>query len=426
MVDLVLPVELRDCPLRYLFLDLNSFFASVEQQEQPEMRGRPIAVVPVLADTTFVIAASYPAKAFGVKCGTLVRDAKKLCPELQIVQARPPVYVAYHGRVLDAVGTVLPIDQVCSIDEMRFRLIGEERTPATVGEIAKRLKRAVSEKVGVCLTSSIGVAPNGFLAKVATEMQKPDGLVILEKSNLPQSLFGLKLTDFPGVNNKMAARLGAAGIFISQQLCEADRSTLARAFGSVVGERWWFMLRGLDVEPAAHSRKSLGHSHVLAPEHRTEDGCRKMLLRLIQKAAARLRANGLRACAMTLAVKGMGRSWEARLRMDATQDSTLLTKLFNEIWPSRDFAGPLRVAVTFFDLKSCGGYTPSLFDERQDGTRLCEAVDSVNRKFGKNSVYLAGLEGFQNRASEKIAFNKTWLFQEGKGDNVWTLDEDRP
>src|SRR5947209_20498666 len=100
MVDDTLPFMLRDeRPLRVLFLDLNAYFASVEQQERPELRGRPIAVVPVMADTSFVIAASYEAKKFGVKTGTQIGEAKVMCPEIELVDARPPVYVAYHNRI---------------------------------------------------------------------------------------------------------------------------------------------------------------------------------------------------------------------------------------------------------------------------------------------------------------------------------------
>ena len=128
-------------PLRVLFLDLNAYFASVEQQERPELRGRPIAVVPVMADTSFVIAASYDAKKFGIKTGTQIGEAKALCPELELVDARPPLYVGYHNRIIEVAESVLPVDKVCSIDEMRFRLIGTERSPECAVELAKQSAR---------------------------------------------------------------------------------------------------------------------------------------------------------------------------------------------------------------------------------------------------------------------------------------------
>ncbi len=265
MVDTALPIERRERLLRYLFLDLNSYFASVEQQENPELRGRPVAVVPVEADTSFIIAASYEAKAFGVKTGTMIRDAKAMCPGIRLIKGNHSLYSAYHGRVLEAVETVLPIEEVCSIDEMRFRLLGEERTPAIAMELAIRIKKAIRERVGEAMSCSVGIAPNPFLSKVATELQKPDGLVVLQHSDLPGRLHSLKLTDFPGINKRMAARLNGAGIFTTEQMCAADKFEMLQAFGSIIGERWWYALRGFDLTPEVHDRKSLGHSHVLAP-----------------------------------------------------------------------------------------------------------------------------------------------------------------
>ena len=423
-VDALLPIEAKARPLRYLFLDLNSYFASVEQQERPELRGRPVAVAPLIADTTFVIAASYEAKAFGVKCGVMVRDAKKWCPDLEIVDARPSLYVNYHERVMKAAECVLPIQEVCSIDEMRFRLIGEETEPETAKKLALRMKSAIAEKVGPCLTSSIGIATNPFLAKVATEMEKPNGLVLLQAADLPERLFALSLTDFPGLNKKMAARLNGCGIFNTRQMCAADRPLLHRAFGSIVGERWWYLLRGFDLPDIRRTRKTLSHSHVLPPKLRTDQGCRDILLRLLQKAAARLRSEKLMAGAMTIHVHAFKKSWETRIKLPPTQDSVCLTEFLNRFWADRDFVQPRSVGVTFYNLKTAEEVTPDLFDTTPSRDLLNGAIDGVNQKFGKNSIFLASLEHVKDRASEKIAFNKTWLFKEGKDDNVWMGSED--
>jgi DNA polymerase-4 len=408
--------------LRYLFLDLNSYFASVEQQERPELRGRPVAVAPLYADTTFVIAASYEAKRFGVRCGVMVREARERCPEIEIVPARPPIYVGYHKRVLEVVESVLPIEEVCSIDEMRFRLMGDEMRPENAKAIAGRLKAAIQKKVGQCMTSSVGIAPNPFLAKVASDMQKPDGLVIVQADELPHRLHALKLTDYTGLNRKMEARLNAKGIFTSEQLTSASRHELHAAFGSVVGERWWYLLRGFDIPLPETHRRTLGHSHVLAPELRTDEGCRDILLRLMHKAGARLRAENLRARCMTVHVHGYKKSWETRIKLPNTQDSVVMTDLFREHWCKRSFDSPRSVGVTFHDLSEVQEYTPSLFDNLDDRARMNQAVDRVNQKYGKNTIYLAALDGVKDRASEKIAFQKTWLFQEGKGDNEWQFD----
>src|SRR5688572_397269 len=190
MVDDALPFEKHaDRRLRYLFLDLNAYFASVEQQENPELRGKPIIVAPVDSDNTVAIAASYEAKAYGVKTLTTVGDAKRLCPHIIIVDGNHRMYAAYHKKVIAAVETVLPVDKVCSIDEMRIRLLGTESPPEVARGFALKIKKAISEHAGDWLKCSIGIAPNPFLAKIGTEMQKPDGLVIIEAKDLPDKLF---------------------------------------------------------------------------------------------------------------------------------------------------------------------------------------------------------------------------------------------
>src|ERR1700693_1845085 len=118
------PGSQHDPHLHWLFVDLNSYFASVEQQDRPELRGRPVGVVPMLADTTVLIAASYEAKAFGVRTGTNVGDAKRMCPGIELVEARHELYVEYHHKVVEAVESCLPVPAVCSIDEMACRLMG--------------------------------------------------------------------------------------------------------------------------------------------------------------------------------------------------------------------------------------------------------------------------------------------------------------
>lgn len=418
MVDAYLPILKSDRRLRYLFLDFNAYFASVEQQECPELRGKPVAVVPVLTDTTSCIAASYEAKAYGIRCGTNVGEARARCPDLEVVQARPRIYVSYHEKAKEVAERVLPIDEVHSIDEVSFRLLGEERTKDEACRIAGKMKAVLARALGPYIRCSIGVAPNRFLSKVATDMQKPDGLVVLEPQDLPHKLFQLQLTDFVGINTRMEKRLNGGLIFNAEQLCSASRKELIHAFGSILGEKWWFMLRGYDMGSEAHPRRSLGHSCVLAPEMRNDRECKEVLLRLLQKASARLRAEDLWTESMDVDVSSQVKGWQAHIRVPPTQDTVTLNESFLHAWESRDFRQPRKVGVTFTTLRKAEQVTPSLFDPTYDRVLLSRAVDKVNQKFGKNTVYLAGMRHAKDAADEKVAFGKTWLFQEGKGDNA--------
>src|SRR6202161_3627974 len=185
--------------LRWLYVDFNSYFASVEQQLRAELRGKPIAVVPVETDSTCAIAASYEAKAFGVKTGTPIYEAKRLCPGLTCVLARHERYVEFHHCLIEEIERHIPVTAVCSIDEVACRLMDNEISVERSTEIARSVKSGIAKTIGSYVRCSIGIAPNRYLAKVGTELQKPDGLVELRPENLPKGLFGLKLRDLPGI-----------------------------------------------------------------------------------------------------------------------------------------------------------------------------------------------------------------------------------
>src|ERR1017187_9388824 len=225
--------------LNWLFVDLNSYFASVEQQVRPELRGKPVGIVPMMADTTCCIAASYEAKAFGVRTGTIVADAKRMCPGLVLVEARHEVYVDFHHRIVEAVESCLPVTAVLSIDEMACRLMGRERPLLAALELGRRVKARIREQVGPMMRSSVGLATNRYLAKVASDMEKPEGLVALPLDILPEALRQLKLRDLPGIGSRMEKRLNEQGITTMKQLLALNCEQAGELWGSVWGERLW-------------------------------------------------------------------------------------------------------------------------------------------------------------------------------------------
>jgi DNA polymerase IV len=276
--------------VQWLFLDLNAFFASCEQQENPALRGRPVIVVQTPAESAVAIAASYAAKAFGIKTGTLVREARRLCPDVVPVQADHRLYTEYHERIMKAVDTCLPVEKVRSIDEMACRLMGTERQVPVARALALKVKDALREEVGECLTCSIGIAPNAFLGKVGSDLQKPDGLVVITKHDLPGILLGLKLQDIYGIGARMEQRLHRAGILTVQQLWNATPFQLRRVWGGINGVLFHQMLHGADIQPpSSRYSKSIGHQHVLEPDLRTKKGAHDFAQHLLTKAAERLR-----------------------------------------------------------------------------------------------------------------------------------------
>ncbi len=417
-------------PLRWLFLDLNAYFASVEQQERPELRGRPIIIAPEGVETTVAIAASYEAKALGISTLTPVWEAKRICPEVVVVSPRHRLYVNYHNRIVAEVERHVPVTKIASIDEMACRLLDNENDADAARALAARIKGGIRDKVGDWLRCSIGIAPNRLLAKLATDMMKPDGLVVLEAHDLPQRLFALKLTDICGIGAKMAARLAKGGVNDIAQLCARAPRGAGSAWGGTDGDRLWYLLHGVDLPEKPSQERSVGHSHVLAPRNRGAQEARRVARRLVLKAASRLRAKDVATRLLILharfddAREGRERTkWHASLKLPPTNDSFALLQALDALWPrlaSAVSAGDcdrLRlIGVQCTGLGAVAGDQGSLFARlapdhelaralRNDA--LSRAMDRMNTRFGQGSVLVGPPPGGRaDRIGTSIAFGR--------------------
>jgi len=418
----------RGPQLNWLFVDLNSYFASVEQQDRPELRNRPVAVVPMLADSTVCIAASYEAKAFGVKTGTVVSDARRMCPGIELVEARHELYVAYHHRIVEAVESCLHVSAVLSIDEMACRLMGRERPLLAALELGRRVKQRIREHAGDTLRCSIGLATNRYLAKIASDMEKPNGLVALPLDILPEALSQLTLRDLPGVGARTEKRLNEKGIRTMDQLLALGSEEAGELWGSVWGERLWHWLRGQDFEMSETDHlKSLSHQHVLAPELRTPEKAWAVAHKLLHKAALRLRRNELWASSIGLAVgfstpRGDGapvstfgvpaRGWHGELRLSECQDNQTLIAALSKLWSSiprdKGYDQPYFVGVQLGGLVPDRLHTLNLFDGlegNQSRARLLAAMDDLNLKYGMSTIAPATMMTAYKAAPTRIAFH---------------------
>lgn len=420
--DLPLPPR----PLRWLFLDLNSYFASVEQHLEPALRGRPIIVAPVDSDTTVAIAASYEAKAFGIGTGTPVWEAKQRCRDLIVVPARHARYVEFHDAIIAEIWRHVPVTKVCSIDEVACRLLDNENSPDQTLALARRIKAGIAANVGPCLRSSIGIAPNRLLAKLASDMQKPDGLVMLTADQLPRRLFPLKLRDIAGIGAKMERRLARDGILDIEGLCARRPRDAGEAWGGVNGDRLWYLLHGFDLPEKPSQHRSIGHSHVLSPRNRLAEPARLTARRLAMKAASRLRREGY--AARLLVLHGIFEEdkakWRASAKLPLTQDSFAILTALAGLWQrivaeaaARPSGFRLRmIGVTLAEIEPAKAEQPSLFgaldpddplarEARSLG--LARAMDRINERFGRNAVTLGPLAGGRiDRVGASIAFGR--------------------
>jgi DNA polymerase-4 len=379
----------KNADVNWLFLDLNSFFASCEQQEQPELRGKPIAIVQMMTDSTCAIAASYEAKARGVRTGTNIGEAKRICPGLILVKARHKIYVRYHHRIIAAVDNCLPVTKVASIDEMAYRLMGAERVLENAVALAHKVKRTICEQVGERMTCSIGLAPSAFLGKVASDMQKPNGLVAITQKDLPHVLYRLKLTDLNGIGRRMEQRLNEAGIMTVEQLMQSPRARLRQVWGGVHGVLYYELLHGADLQrpESAHSQ-SISHQHVLEPQFRNRDGARRFSHHLLAKAAERVRHKGYYARRLGLQLTWhnyAGRWWD-ETGFHETQDTDFLLARLEGLWRAVPATRPMKVGVVLFGLRPAAQHQPDLFAAAGNHQKLSPLVDAINHRYGKGSI----------------------------------------
>ena len=394
--------------LRSLLVDFNSYFASVEQQVEPRLRGKPLGVVPMLADTTVCIAASVEAKEFGVKTGTKVAEARRLCPHIEFVVARHEIYIDYHHRAVAAVDSIVPVRAVLSIDEMDCELTGRWREPARAKAIALKVKSAIASQVGEYLRTSIGIGPNTFIAKTASDMVKPDGLVMIEKSELPERLFDLDVRALSGIGKQMEKRLARHGILKVRDLCARSRDELHAIWGGVGGDIMYGRLRGEEQHEHGNDTASISHSSVLGPERRNPEDAFAVLNRLTQKAAMRLRKAGFYAGRLWIGLKYLdGSHWHAEMRLVDTQDTVTFLHALEKLWARRprDLRTILKVGIAYSDFIGETGHTGSLFLSEAKSKSLYSTLDKLNARFGKQAVYFASAHKARDRGGLHIAFN---------------------
>jgi DNA polymerase-4 len=420
---------------RFLHIDLNSFFASVEQQLHPEFRNQPLGVCATMANTGTLIAASYEAKALGIKTGTKVAEARALCPAIHLVSSDHSVYANFSHKIAAAVDRVCPVAHTPSIDEMVCELIGRECNPPAARLISLAIKQAIKDDVGETLRCSIGMAPNRYLAKIASDMQKPDGLIGLLPSQLPRAIAHLDLRDLPGVGARTEVRLNAKGIRTMPELLALDRPGMHALWDSVWGDRLFHWLRGHDTGDDGAPvdtgvQKSLGHSHVLAPEHRSPEGAWAVAHKLLHKAAMRLRMEHFHTASLAVTIKyslnreqaasaskvtkhtsGITQTgWGMEARFQPAQDTLTLLQALQGCWKhapnAPEHQKPFFVGITLRNLIPDAEMQTTLFEEPGNRNQLSATMDKLNLKYGHTTLHFAGMLPARDSAPTRIAFTQ--------------------
>jgi DNA polymerase-4 len=399
-----------------LYIDFDSFFATAEQHLQPHLRGRPVGVIPIDTPSTGLIAASREAKTLGITRGMWVREARRICPDIALVAARHDQYVALHKTIVETVGDVLPVLAVRSIDEMVCALAPNEAARGLA--LGREVKAAIARELSPTVTCSVGLGPNELLAKIAAEMEKPNGLVVIRPEDLPGPLLRLSLTDIPGIARGNAARLEKAGVTDIAGLWALAPKQARAIWGNVEGERLWAELHGYAIERPETERAMFGHGRVLPHNWRTPERFEICARILVIKAARRMRREGFAARALALWFTDRDTAgWFGEERFAPVFDDhsilASLTKLFASARRTGAPLGGRSLHVVLHDLVPAAEVTRDLFDfapefaAKRRWERLSLVADALNKRYGRAVVNVGPwIEPPGGYAGAKIAFNR--------------------
>jgi len=377
-----------------MHLDMNAFFASVEQACNPNLRGAPIAVVGS-AKRTVVTTASYEARRHGVKTGMNRYEAKRACPSLIFVVGDNRKYIDTSLRVLEVLKDYSPAIEVYSIDEAFADLTGSFSLLGSPEEISRSIKERIRATLG--LTCSIGIAPNKLLAKLASDMKKPDGLVVIRDEDVEGVLRDLPVGELWGIGPRLTSHLALLGVKTCGELAAFPASVLRERFG-IIGERLKLMGRGIDDSPVVpageeEEAKSVGHSTTLPKDVSGREEIRRHLLRLSEMVGSRARAHRLKGRKVTLTIR--------------YPDFYTFTRQRSMSYPANDTKAIFNSALSILEgirLRSAVrllGVSISeltkdlrqmeLFDGERRREELLDAVDSINGRFGESTLTWATL-----------------------------------
>ncbi len=382
--------------VEHLYLDFDGFFASVEQQKRPALRGRPVGIVPFAGtDRTCIIACSKEAKAAGCSNIMTVADARKRCPDIVLVPQSPDFYRRAHNALLAEIESVIPIEAVKSIDELACRLLpSDSNDPEALGH---KIKRTLAEGIGPYVTCSIGFAANRQLAKIAGKTNKPDGITIWRPQDMPAPLFAVPMDDIPGIGSRMRARLWKARIFKTEDLYRTQPKQMRKLWHNVTGERLWYALHGYDIVAPQSERGMFGHGRVLPPDARTLPKAKEIARLLLIKAARRLRRSGYYCAGIWVWLAIRDGTWSAKRTLPIVHDDQAVLDGLYHLWHEAERAFPrgvtiFRVGVTLFDLsKDNTRQLDFLLNDDRDRRkweRINSAIDRLNRKYGKTVASL--------------------------------------
>lgn len=380
-----------------LHIDMNSYFATVEQQANPLLRGRPIIVSGRPTIHSVVAAASIEAKRFGIKSGMSTFEAKRLCPQVIFIPGDPTKYISTTSKLFEIFSSYSPIVEVFSVDEVFVELVYPKNNLETANFIAKEIKKRIKNQVGDYLTCSIGIAKNKFLAKLASEKKKPDGLVVVTNDNLDEILLSSKLDDFCGIGRKVSSKLNSLGIFTVGQLRKTPIQMLVATFGNVRGNQLHRMSFGIDDSPLISevdraAAKSYSHNLTLPKETADQKYVWAVILRLCEKVGRRMRRDQVLGKSVYAFVRSSvfaGVGGQKSIGFYTSDGITIFDCIRYQIMKDRLPDSIRSVGVGMGNVRPQNLINATLLPEIKKKEDLVTSMDQVNNRFGENTIFLA-------------------------------------
>jgi DNA polymerase-4 len=395
-----------------MHIDLNSCFATVEQQARPMLRGKPVAVVNRRTENTSIVTASYEAKALGVKVGMKYREAVKLAPGLVALESDPPKYRYVYHKLLAIMQDYSAHVTMKSIDEgiIDFHQTSENIRGRDLREIGYEIKQRLRDEIGVAMRCNVGISTNRFLAKTAASLHKPDGLDVIDHTNLRETLATLSLTNLTGIAGRNEHRLNMVGIYTPLGFLDADAVTLQKVvFKSIVGEQWHQRLRGYEVDDRMSDVKRVGRQYVLERFDLSREDIVKRLHHLCESVGSRMRhqqkaARGVYVYAKTYDRQYWHASHMSQLPFLSDQTIYLLARQLFEHAPENI----REIGVHCYELEDIIDEQLSLFgDQIAREHQAITAIDAINRRYGDRMIHSADTLGTGIYVKQKIPFGST-------------------
>jgi len=394
-------------PPTLMHIDLNSCFATIEQQANPLLRNRPIAVAAYNSPRGCILAPSIEAKKMGVKTGMQVKEGKLLCPSLQILEPDPWKYRNIHVQLRDLISQYTTDFSPKSIDEFILNFEGFPSFKLGMTQIGQEIKAKIKKEIGEWLTVSIGIGPNRFLAKLAAGLKKPDGLEEINSQNFKEIYSKLSLVDLNGIKSASAIRLNNVGIYNLDDFYNAPVPKLQSAFQSIIGYYWYLRLRGWEIDDVDFGRKSFGNMYSLPITASEPEQLSPLLHKLVEKSSFRMRRAGYSARGVHVAFLYRDHSfWHhgsvGHQQMFASNDIYKHAYKIMVASPYRKTVA--NISVSLFDLKKSDFSQLDLFNEITKKVNLSNAIDKIKEKWGDFIITPAMMLGTEDKVPDRVAF----------------------